>query len=150
MPLGPLGYPGWAPSTGGDAERAFCLSQRRFCFCKNANSQTKDLVQRAPSRSVESERPGIRSADLMLSSAIASTLEEIPANNLMQEALIIFSATIHLIRYLHWGLGLGLSVLVNPHHLILFLIVYILFSLSPFIVSPGHSFWCAITRFSFE
>ena len=50
------------------AERAFCLSQRRFCFCKNANSQTKDLVQRAPSRSIERERPGIRSADLMLES----------------------------------------------------------------------------------
>ena len=86
----------------------------------------------------------------MLSSSIASTLEEIPANKLMQEAFIIFSATIHLIRYLHWGLGLALSVLVNPHHLILFLIVYTLSSLSPFIVSPGHSFWCANYTVSFE
>ena len=46
------------------------VRQRRFCFCKNADSQTKDLVLgnlklRAPPTSIERERAGIRSYGLM-------------------------------------------------------------------------------------
>ena len=48
------------------------------------------------------------------------------------------------------GLGIAISVLVKPHRLILFLIVYSLSSLPIYCHSPGHPYLCANTLFRLE
>ena len=138
------------------AERAFCLSARgALAF---ADSQTKDLVLgnlklRAPPTSI-GER---ESESRHFSYGLMRYCE-----TLMQVSRQIYLRTLHLSFFgyntsyeVHTcrgtvGLGIAISVLVKPHRLILFLIVYSLSSLPIYCHSPGHPYLCANTLFRSE